>query len=239
MKKIAAAAVAVLLILAGAGLIFLRKTSFSYSGVIEAVEVDVPARLDDIIAKLNIDEGSVVKKGDILAELECKTAQLRYDIAKKEYERAQSLFKNSAGSKENYDRKKYDYDAAALAKSWCAVASPLDGRVLYKYYEQGDFIAAGRKLATVADLSSVNAWIYVEHDLLAAISPGQKIKGCLPEAGKCYDGVILTINDEAEFTPKNVQTRKERSRLVFGVKTRFVNDGARTLKPGMTLEVVF
>ncbi|MDR0734528.1 MAG: HlyD family efflux transporter periplasmic adaptor subunit [Elusimicrobiota bacterium] len=239
MKKIVVAAAAVLLILTGIALLFLRQTSFGYSGVIEAVEVDVSARLDDIIAKLNIDEGSLVKKGDVLAELECKSARLQYDIAEKEYERAQNLLKNSAGSQENYDLKKYRYDSAALAKSWCAVASPLEGRVLYKYYEQGDFIASGRKLATVADLSFVNAWVYVEHDFLSEISPGRKIKGCLPQAGKCYDGVILTINDEAEFTPKNVQTRKERSRLVFGVKTRFENDDARTLKPGMTVEVSF
>jgi HlyD family secretion protein len=239
MKKFTVAAAAVLLILAGAGLVFLRKTSFGYSGVIEAVEVDVSARLDDIIEKLNIDEGSFVKKGDILAELECKPARLQYDIAKKEYERAESLLKNSAGSRENYDIKKYNYDSAALAKSWCSVASPLDGRVLYKYYERGDFIAAGRKLATVADLSFVNAWVYVEHDFLAEINPGQKVKGCLPQSGKCYEGIILTISDEAEFTPKNVQTRSERSRLVFGVKTRFENDGARTLKPGMSVEVSF
>ena len=50
---------------------------------------------------------------------------------------------------------------------------------------------------------------------------------------------ILAINDEAEFTPKNVQTRRERERLVYGVKTRFQNDNTHTLKSGMTLEVAF
>ena len=66
-----------------------------------------------------------------------------------------------------------------------------------------------------------------------------KVIGYLPEADKTFEGVISTINDEAEFTPKNVQTRKERERLVYGVKTRFVNDENLTLKPGMTLEVSF
>ena len=52
---------------------------------------------------------------------------------------------------------------------------------------------------------------------------------------KKFDGVIEFINPDSEFTPKNVQTRDERTRLVYGVKVRFANpDGI--LKPGMTLE---
>jgi HlyD family secretion protein len=61
----------------------------------------------------------------------------------------------------------------------------------------------------------------------------------LPEINKTFTGYIRTINDEAEFTPKNVQTRNERERLVYGVKIYFKNDENYTLKPGMTLEVQF
>ena len=68
---------------------------------------------------------------------------------------------------------------------------------------------------------------------------GQAVEGFLPESDQHFEGRILSINDEAEFTPKNVQTRRERERLVYGVKTRFKNDAARTLKSGMTLEVSF
>jgi HlyD family secretion protein len=66
-----------------------------------------------------------------------------------------------------------------------------------------------------------------------------KLRGHLPELDdREFEGVILKINDEAEFTPKNVQTRAERERLVFGVKLGFrdVNAG-EILKPGMTVEV--
>jgi HlyD family secretion protein len=53
-----------------------------------------------------------------------------------------------------------------------------------------------------------------------------------------FTGTILKINDEAEFTPKNVQTRSERTRLVYGVKVSFLgaNDD-EILKPGMTIEI--
>jgi HlyD family secretion protein len=66
-----------------------------------------------------------------------------------------------------------------------------------------------------------------------------KLNGHLPEMGdRLFIGKILKINDEAEFTPKNVQTRSERERLVFGVKVSFlgVNED-EILKPGMTIEI--
>jgi HlyD family secretion protein len=73
--------------------------------------------------------------------------------------------------------------------------------------------------------------------LQANLSNGQKLKAMLPELpGKSFEGKITHINDQAEFTPKNVQTQKERSNLVYAVKVTFANpDGV--LKPGMTLEV--
>jgi len=63
------------------------------------------------------------------------------------------------------------------------------------------------------------------------------VEGLLPEMpGKRFPGRIALLRDEAEFTPKNVQTRSERTRLVYGVKLVFPNpDGI--LKPGMTIEV--
>jgi HlyD family secretion protein len=66
-----------------------------------------------------------------------------------------------------------------------------------------------------------------------------KLTGYLPELdNREFEGTIVKINDEAEFTPKNVQTRTERERLVFGVKVNFRDANAQEiLKPGMTIEV--
>jgi HlyD family secretion protein len=73
--------------------------------------------------------------------------------------------------------------------------------------------------------------------MLARIRPGMAVEGVLPELqGRGFPGAVLKINDEAEFTPKNVQTRAERTRLVFGVKIGFDNP-ERVLKPGMPIEV--
>lgn len=239
MKKFIFIAVIILLTLVAVSLLFYRHTPFNYNGVMEAVEIDLPARLSDTLSAINVEEGDPVKQGQIVAEFECKEANLKLDLAAKEFKRAAELLKTTAGSKENYDFKKNAYETAALYQSWCKISSPINGKVLYKYYQPGEFAGAGRKVLTVADLSKIDVWVYVGYNKLAALSAGMKIEGYLPQANQTFEGVILTINDEAEFTPKNVQTRNERERLVYGVKTRFDNDSALTLKPGMTLEVTF
>lgn len=238
MKKIIVSVI-ILIILVVVCLIFLRETPFTYSGVMEAVEINIPSRINDTLAQINVDEGDIINKGQLLAKFDCQDISLKQEIAQKEFDRAQVLLKTSAGSKENFDLKKHSYDQASLYKDWCNIFSPINGKILYKYYEEQEFVPVGKKIFTVADLSKIDAWVYVEHDLLASIAIGQKVTGYLPEINKTFEGTILTINDEAEFTPKNVQTRKERQRLVFGVKTRFLNDENLTLKPGMTLEVKF
>lgn len=239
MKKIILIPIVILILLVLAALAFFRHTPFHYSGVVEAVEVAVPSRLNDTIAELFVEEGSPVTQGQTLARLECLDTNLKAKIAETEFKRAAQLLKTTAGSRENYDLKKHQFDQASLQKSWCEIKSPISGKVLYKFYEPGEFIAAGRKLATVADLTEMDVWIYVPHDELARLSVGQKVNGFLPETQQNFEGRIMAINDEAEFTPKNVQTRKERTRLVYGVKTRFKNDERQTLKPGMTLEATF
>lgn len=239
MKKVILAAVVVLGVLVLAALAFFRHTPFHYSGVVEAVEIGVPARLNDTIEELYVQEGSPVREGEVIARLECHDTDLKAKIAETEFKRAAQLLKTTAGSRENYDLKKHQFDQAALYRDWCDVKSPITGKVLYKYYEPGEFVTAGRKIVTVADLKELDVWIYVPHDELANLSVGGAVRGYLPETDQTFEGKILAVNDEAEFTPKNVQTRKERTRLVYGVKTRFQNDEKRTLKPGMTLEADF
>jgi HlyD family secretion protein len=239
MKKRIIIAIVVLLILVIVALTFFRSTPFHYSGVAEAVSVDISARLSDTIQEILVEEGSPVTQGQVVARLTCDAANLKKEITQTEFNRAAQLLKTTAGSRENYDLKKHQYDEAALQQSWCTLTSPLTGQVLYKYYEPNEFISAGKKMLTVANLKELDVWVYVPYEELSHLSIGQEVSGYLPEANKTFKGRILAINDQSEFTPKNVQTRQERTRLVYGVKTRFKNDENQTLKPGMTLETEF
>ncbi|HNT96927.1 MAG TPA: efflux RND transporter periplasmic adaptor subunit [Elusimicrobiales bacterium] len=235
MKKI----IPVILIAAVAAGIYLKVRDggdFRYAGTIEATETDLSARVGGVIERYGAKEGEAVKKGQLIAALDCADLKLAAGIAAADFERAEELYKAGSVSRENYDRLKYRRDDTALKAGWCSVKSPVDGRLLYSYREPGELVAPGTRLATVADLSEVWAYIYVPHDGLVKLSHGLEIKGFLPEAGdKEFPGRVSVIYPEAEFTPKNVQTREERTRLVYAVKVSFPNpDGL--LKPGMTIE---
>ena len=230
-----------LVILTVAGLaIFLKfkhGRDFRYSGSIEATETDLSARISGVIESYGAREGDPVKAGAVITAIECGDLRLAAGIAAEDFRRAEELYKTGSLSKENYDRLKYKRDDSALKLEWCSVKSPVAGRLLYSYREKGELVSPGTKLATVADLSEVWAYIYVPHDMLAKLNTGMQVKGFIPEAGdKEFEGHISVIYPEAEFTPKNVQTRKERTRLVFAVKVSFPNP-EELLKPGMTIEV--
>jgi len=111
--------------------------------------------------------------------------------------------------------------------------------VLSRYHEPGEWVNPGAKLLTMANIKDIWAYIYVPQPAVAKLRPGQKLTGFLPEMNmRAFQGTILKINDEAEFTPKNVQTRAERERLVFGVKVSFLgSNDEEVLKPGMTIEI--
>lgn len=236
MRKI----IPVILVLVIAGAVYFKVRSgadFNYSGTIEATETDLSARISGVIEAYGAREGDPVKKGAVIASLDCADLRLAAGIAAEDFKRAEELYTGGSVSRENYDRLKYKRDDSALKVEWCSVKSPVAGRLLYAYREKGELVTPGTKLATVADLSEVWAYIYVPHDLLAKLKPGMEVKGLLPEAGeKELPGRISVIYSEAEFTPKNVQTRKERTRLVFAVKVSFPNPD-ETLKPGMTIEI--
>ncbi|MDA8132459.1 MAG: efflux RND transporter periplasmic adaptor subunit [Elusimicrobia bacterium] len=211
--------------------------AFRYAGTIEATETDLSARIPGVIERYGAAEGESVRKGQLIAALDCADLKLAAGIAADDFKRAEELYKSGSASKENYDRLKYRRDDTALKVDWCSIKSPVDGRLLYSYHEKGELVAPGTKLATVADLSEVWEYVYVPHDMLAKLKTGMEVSGYLPEAAdREFRGRISVIYPEAEFTPKNVQTRKERTRLVFAVKVTFPNPD-EVLKPGMTLEI--
>ncbi len=227
----------ILIVLAVAVYLTIPKGESIYVGIIEATEVDVSARINSEIAERIADEGDIVKKGDILYKLTCENQTVEAEKATNDFKRAQKLLASGNISPEQFDGYKKIYELAKLNVDWCIVRAPINGTVLTKFHESGEYVSAGAKLMKIGDLSDVWAYIYVDQPLLAHLSIGQDVVGFLPELkNKLIAGKIIHIKDEAEFTPKNVQTRKERTRLVYGVKIRFDNS-ENLLKPGMPIEV--
>ncbi len=104
------------------------------------------------------------------------------------------------------------------------ITSPLKGTVTHKVAEQGELVAQGATVATVTDLSSVYLMIYVTEEQLPRIKLGDvasvTVDG-LPN--KTFEGRVTYISPVAEFTPKDIQTKDDRVKLVFGVKIEIPN----------------
>lgn len=120
------------------------------------------------------------------------------------------------------------------------VSSPITGTILTKYSNRGEFISTGRKLVKIADLSTMIMRGYIGEKQLSEIKIGDEVEVLTDQAGnhlRSNIGTITWIASEAEFTPKTVQTRDERSNLVYAIKVQVINDGS--LKIGMPGEIRF
>lgn len=121
---------------------------------------------------------------------------------------------------------------------YATLVSPLDGVVLSKNIEPGEYVSPGTPVVTVGDL--VNVWLraYILGTDLGRVTVGQKALVTTDTyPGKPYEGRVSFIASEAEFTPKSVQTEKERVKLVYRIKIDIVNPNME-LKPGMPADAV-
>ena len=120
------------------------------------------------------------------------------------------------------------------------IINPVNGTVLVKYVEQNEMASMGKPLYKIADLSEIILRAYITNAQLANLKLGQKVT-VLVDKGKDknaeYQGNIEWISSKAEFTPKTIQTKDERSNEVYAIKIRVKNDGF--LKIGMYGDVKF
>jgi HlyD family secretion protein len=114
-----------------------------------------------------------------------------------------------------------------------AVASPVTGLVLAKHAEPGEMLAPGAPVVTIGKLDEVWLKAYIPETELGRVKVGQPVRVTSDTwPGRAYEGKITFISPQAEFTPKNVQTEKERVKLVYRIKITLPNPKME-LKPGM------
>ena len=173
-----------------------------------------------------------------LTDIECQMASqyARLENLRAELRRSQSLLEKDAGTQKQVDDLESEIRilqgqiAAAeedkLRK--CRITVPVSGTVLEKYAEEGESVTAGRQLFKIADMDNLYVRAYFSSSQLASLHVGDKVR-VIPDDGTeepdSYEGTVTWISDEAEFTPKNIQTRDERADLVYAVKVAVRNDG--------------
>jgi HlyD family secretion protein len=163
-------------------------------------------------------------------------AYTRYVAAQQTYEKLKRGLRPeeiaSAHSRREYAAAKVDLFRKKVHD--CTLLSPTSGTVTLKAIEPGELVTLGSNVLRITRLDPVNLMIYVNEQDLGRIHLGQEAKVSIDAfgTGKTFDGTVVYISPVAEFTPKNVQTKEERTKLVFGVKLEVKNpEGA--LKPGL------
>ena len=125
------------------------------------------------------------------------------------------------------------------AISNAVVTIPFPGIVTLRHREPGETVSPGLPVLTVMDPEDRWVRIYVREDRVGAVSLGQLAtitSDTYPD--RSYEGEVVFIANEAEFTPRNVQTTEERVKLVYAVKVRITGDPSHDLKPGIPADVV-
>jgi HlyD family secretion protein len=119
----------------------------------------------------------------------------------------------------------------------CIVTAQAAGTITKKFVEQGELAGTGMALYRISNLSSMDITIYVSESDLPKVKLNQKaVINIDAFEKKSYEGRVTFISSTAEFTPKNIQTKDERTKLVFSVKVKVPNpDG--TLKAGIPADV--
>ncbi len=128
--------------------------------------------------------------------------------------------------------------AAAAQLAQARIAAPADGRVTLRNAEPGEVVTPGFTILRIAELGRVWLRVYVPEPRIGLVRTGQRAAvevDAFP--GRSFPGVVAEIAEKPEFTPKNVQTREERVKLVFAVKVE-VENPAGELKPGMPADAV-
>jgi multidrug resistance efflux pump len=119
------------------------------------------------------------------------------------------------------------------------VVAPQDGVILTRNIEPGEYVQPGADAMSMANIASLTITVYVPEDLYGRISLGQNASVSVDSfPGAKFSAAVSNISNQAEFTPRNVQTVEGRSSTVYAIKLN-VNDPQGKLKPGMPADVVF
>jgi multidrug resistance efflux pump len=129
-------------------------------------------------------------------------------------------------------------DALRSQRQRFTLKAPLSGLVLARPAHPGEMATPGVPLLTLADLSNLTLTVYVPEGELGRIRLGQVASVSVDAyPGRTFTGTLTYVGDQAEFAPRNVQTREERVNLVFAVKIQLSN-ADQALKPGMPADAV-
>lgn len=167
-----------------------------------------------------------------LTEAEAVLQQARINLRKIEATR-----REIEATRAQVDQAKAALEQSAIQLSYTKLRAPFRGIITSRNVEPGEVVTAFREVLTLADLTNIDLKIFVGETEIGTVKPGQAAEVRIDTfPGKVYRGVVTYVSPEGEFTPKIIQTKKERVKLVYMVKITVPNPDLE-LKTGMPADV--
>lgn len=183
----------------------------------------------------------------VVAEKERDAFKLQYENAAAAMKEGQAAFQQALSGLKKIDATRMELAAAqaqvkaaraaleevGIQSSYTDLAAPFDGVITSRNVEPGEVVTPGREVLTLAELVMVNLKIFVGETEIGKVRHGQTVEvkvDTFPD--RIFKGKVAYISPEGEFTPKIIQTYKERVKLVYLVKVDLPNPDY-ALKPGM------
>ncbi|MBI9072868.1 MAG: efflux RND transporter periplasmic adaptor subunit [Melioribacteraceae bacterium] len=207
-----------------------------------ALEIYNQAKTNYELTEKNYNRMSTLLKSETITQKQFDEVEAGYAIAKSRLNSAKEnlkKIKNIARIEElesaeaNYKMALANLDLANKSLKDCFVTSPIKGRIVKKFIEAGENASPMTSLFKISDLTKIEMVVYVSEVDLGKVKYGQKVEvnvDSFPE--ETFDGKVIYISSESEFTPKSIQTKDERTKLVFAVKMEIDNKELK-LKSGM------
>ena len=174
------------------------------------------------------------------AQLNKTTREKQVEVAKSRLQLLESGNRPDvvAGAAAEVERNKAILKTTEAMLDDLKIISPLNGTISSKNYENGEYAPAGASLLSVVDLNHLWIKVYIPTDDLPRVRLNQTVKVRVSGSSQVFAGKVTYIASRGEFTPKIIQTKKERANVVFAVKVAVENHNG-ILKPGMPADVVF
>ncbi len=186
-------------------------------------------------------------KQGVVSEREWDNVRLEYETSRSRYTEAEAALEQAKSNLSKVDVLNNEIDAASaqvkslqasegyseLQLQYTELKAPYAGVIISRNIEPGEVVAPGRQALTIADLSRVDLKIFVPETEIGRVKPGQPVDVKIDTfPGKVFKGNVTFVSPEGEFTPKIIQTQKERVKIVYLVKVSVANPDLE-LKTGM------
>ena len=225
----------------------LLKVGARSEDIQQAQDAVKQAKINMDLAERDFNRMQQLYTSNTITKKQFDDVQAKYELTQAQYNSVQEnlkKMKNFARPEEikqaqaNLNRQKAVVDLLKKNISDSYVVSPITGFIVQKYVEKGETVSMLSSLFKVSELRTVKLVIYVSEENLGKVKLGQKADVSNDTyKNKNYKGTVIYISPEAEFTPKNIQTKDERTKLVYAVKIE-INNPDFELKPGMPADAV-